>query len=119
MPPLVVEFLAATTPSIDDDAWEDSLNFVEEKQANPVIGPELMVLQTEAGSEDRYTLVARSLAGKQGDRTGGAAELRRRGTSRRFRPRVWRSETSSVGVVIKLKFRMDRHVASLLAMTNT
>ena len=39
--------------SFDDDAWEDLLNFIEEKQVIPIIGPELLVVQTEAGPENQ------------------------------------------------------------------
>jgi hypothetical protein len=48
--------------SFDDDAWEDLLNFIEEKQVIPIIGPELLVVLTEAGPENLYAWIARSLA---------------------------------------------------------
>ena len=50
----------------DDDAWEDLLNFVEEKQVIPIVGPELATVQTEAGPENLYAWLARSLAGRLG-----------------------------------------------------
>lgn len=50
--------------SFDDDAWEDLLNFIEEKQVIPIIGPELLVVQTEAGPENLYAWIARSLAAR-------------------------------------------------------
>src|SRR3954471_17709589 len=52
--------------TFDDDAWEDLLNFVEEKQVIPIVGPELAVVQTESGTENLYTWLARSLAARLG-----------------------------------------------------
>jgi len=60
----------ATLPSVppvavfDDDAWEDLLNFVEERRVIPIVGPELVTIQTEAGPENLYTWLARSLAAR-------------------------------------------------------
>lgn len=50
----------------DDDAWEDLLNFIEEKQVIPIVGPELAVVQTDAGPENLYTWLARTLATRLG-----------------------------------------------------
>src|SRR5687767_13750687 len=50
----------------DDDAWEDLLNFVEEKRVIPIVGPELITVQTDAGTENLYTWLARSLAPRLG-----------------------------------------------------
>src|SRR6185436_14712359 len=64
-----MSLLAADSPAVapsvaafDDDAWEDLLNFIEEKQVIPIIGPELVVVQTDAGPENLYTWIARMLA---------------------------------------------------------
>jgi len=60
----------ATLPSappvavFDDDAWDDLLNFVEERRVIPIVGPELVTIQTEAGPENLYTWLARSLAAR-------------------------------------------------------
>jgi len=61
--------------TFDDDAWEDLLNFVEEKQVIPIVGPELTIVQTEAGPENLYAWLARSLANRLGlpAAPGGAA----------------------------------------------
>ena len=48
----------------DDDAWEDLLNFIEEKRVIPIVGPELCVIQTDAGPQNLYTWLARSLAAR-------------------------------------------------------
>jgi len=39
---------AATVAPFDDDAWEDLLNFVEEKRVIPIVGPELVTVPTDA-----------------------------------------------------------------------
>ena len=61
---LAREIPASSIGTFDDDAWEDLLNFVEEKQVIPIVGPELAVVQTEAGPENLYTWLARSLAAR-------------------------------------------------------
>src|SRR6188474_1145047 len=68
MPAPAAEF-AAQPPIVaafDDDAWGDLLNFVEEKQVIPIVGPELMTVQTEAGTENLYAWIARTLAARLG-----------------------------------------------------
>ncbi len=50
----------------DDDAWEDLLNFVEEKRVIPIVGPELATVQTDAGPENLYAWLARTLAARLG-----------------------------------------------------
>ncbi|MBI5768637.1 MAG: toll/interleukin-1 receptor domain-containing protein [Verrucomicrobia bacterium] len=57
---------AAPLASFDDDAWEDLLNFIEEKQVIPIVGPELVMVQTDAGSENLYAWLARTLAARLG-----------------------------------------------------
>jgi len=64
MPPLAAESPLSSVAAFDDDAWEDLLNFIEEKQVIPIIGPELVVVQTDAGPENLYTWIARSLAAR-------------------------------------------------------
>jgi TIR domain/SIR2-like domain len=74
-----MSFLAAESPvsaaaAFDDDAWEDLLNYIEEKRVIPIIGPELCVVQTDAhstssgqaGPENLYTWLARALATRLG-----------------------------------------------------
>ena len=33
-----------------DDVWEDLLNYIEEKRVIPIVGPELLKVETETGS---------------------------------------------------------------------
>jgi len=50
--------------TLDDDAWEDLLNFIEERRVIPIIGPELLKVETESGPRLLYEWVAEKLAGK-------------------------------------------------------
>jgi hypothetical protein len=52
--------------TLDDDAWEDLLNFIEERRVIPIIGPELLQVDTEAGPRLLYEWVAEKLAVKLG-----------------------------------------------------
>ena len=72
MPPLTAESPASAVAAFDDDAWEDLLNFIEEKRVIPIVGPELTVVQTDAGAENLYTWLARALAARLGMPTTGA-----------------------------------------------
>lgn len=60
------ESLVPALTSFDDDAWEDLLNFIEEKQVIPIIGPELATVHSDAGPENLYTWLARMLARRLG-----------------------------------------------------
>jgi hypothetical protein len=51
-------------PTLDEDAWEDLLNFIEERRVVPIIGPELLQVETESGARLLYEWVAERLAGK-------------------------------------------------------
>jgi len=53
-------------PTLDEDAWEDLLNFIEEHRVVPIIGPELLQVDTETGPRLLYEWVAERLAGKLG-----------------------------------------------------
>ena len=50
--------------AFDDDAWEDLLNFIEEKRVIPIIGPELLNVETENGPRLFYDWLADKLAAK-------------------------------------------------------
>ena len=51
-------------PTLDDDAWEDLLNFIEERRVIPIIGPELLKVETDSGPRLLYEWLAEKLAGK-------------------------------------------------------
>ncbi|MBI5767361.1 MAG: toll/interleukin-1 receptor domain-containing protein [Verrucomicrobia bacterium] len=82
-----MSLLAADSPAgclsvadFDDDVWEDLLNYIEERRVIPIIGPELCDVRTDAhstgstsspqtgpgqaGQENLYTWLARSLAAR-------------------------------------------------------
>ena len=50
------------TLPFDDDAWEDLLNYIEEKRVIPIVGPELLEVQTETGPRRLYEWLAEKLA---------------------------------------------------------
>ena len=52
--------------SFDDDAWDDLLNFIEERRVIPIIGPELLKVETESGPRLFYDWLADKLAAKLG-----------------------------------------------------
>lgn len=49
---------------LDDDAWEDLLNYIEERRVIPIIGPELLHVETDAGPRLLYEWLAERLAGR-------------------------------------------------------
>ena len=51
--------------TLDDDAWDDLLNFIEERRVIPIIGPELLKVETETGPRLLYDWIAEKLAGKR------------------------------------------------------
>jgi hypothetical protein len=65
---------APSVASFDDDVWEDLLNFVDEKQVIPIVGPELVVVQTDSGRENLYTWLARSLETRLGLSPSGGTQ---------------------------------------------
>ncbi|HSC98491.1 MAG TPA: toll/interleukin-1 receptor domain-containing protein [Casimicrobiaceae bacterium] len=52
--------------TLDDDAWEDLLDFIEERRVIPIIGPELLQIEADGGPRLLYEWVAEKLAGKLG-----------------------------------------------------
>src|SRR6266540_1123916 len=56
--------LRAAVETLDDDAWEDLLNFIEERRVIPIIGPELLQVETETGHRLLHDWVAEKLAAR-------------------------------------------------------
>jgi hypothetical protein len=52
--------------TLDEDAWEDLLNFIEERRVIPILGPELLTVETDTGPRLLYDWIAEKLAGKLG-----------------------------------------------------
>lgn len=73
MPSLTAESPLSAVAAFDDDVWEDLLNYIEEKRVIPIVGPELCVVQTDAGPENLYTWLARSLAARLNQPVDAAA----------------------------------------------
>jgi len=59
-----VHTLESPTPNFDDDAWDDLLNYIEERRVIPIVGPELLTVQTETGPRLFYDWLADKLAVK-------------------------------------------------------
>jgi hypothetical protein len=66
------DLASAATAAVpfDDDAWEDLLNFIEEKRVIPVVGPELLTVATETGPQNLYDWLAGKLATRLGVSAG-------------------------------------------------
>src|SRR3954467_12531557 len=60
------ESAAATlsTAPFHDDVWEDLLNYIEEKRVIPIVGPELLKVQTETGPRLLVEWLAEKLAAR-------------------------------------------------------
>jgi TIR domain/SIR2-like domain len=57
---------AAAVPmsTLDDDAWDDLLSYIEERRVIPIVGPELLLVSTERGPRLLLDWVAEKLAGR-------------------------------------------------------
>jgi hypothetical protein len=57
--------LAMLRPTtLDDDAWEDLLSFIEERRVIPIVGPELLQVQTDRGPRLLLDWAAEKLAAR-------------------------------------------------------
>jgi hypothetical protein len=57
----------APTSTLDDDGWDDLLSFIEERRVIPIVGPELLLVNTEQGPRLLYSWLA--------DKTAGATDV--------------------------------------------
>ena len=48
--------------SLDEDAWDDLISFIEERRVIPIIGPELLLVQTDQGPRLLHDWLAGKLA---------------------------------------------------------
>ena len=57
---------AAALPitTLDDDAWDDLLSFIEERRVIPIVGPELLMIATERGPRLLFDWAAEKLAAR-------------------------------------------------------
>lgn len=65
LPPVPVGF--------DDDAWDDLLNYIEERRVIPILGPELLQVESDSGPRLLYDWVAEKLAVRLNVDTRGKA----------------------------------------------
>jgi hypothetical protein len=52
------------TSTLDDDAWDDLLSFIEERRVIPIVGPELLQVGTDHGPRLLYDWLAEKLAAR-------------------------------------------------------
>jgi hypothetical protein len=52
--------------TLDDDAWDDLLSYIEERRVIPIVGPELLQIATDSGPRLLYDWLAERLAGRLG-----------------------------------------------------
>ncbi len=50
--------------AFDEDAWDDLLNYIEERRVIPIIGPDLLRVQTDTGLRPLYDWLAEKLASR-------------------------------------------------------
>jgi hypothetical protein len=50
--------------TLDEDAWEDLLSFIEERRVIPIVGPELLMVATERGPRLLFDWAAEKLAAR-------------------------------------------------------
>jgi hypothetical protein len=54
----------ADLQSFDEDAWDDLLNYIEERRVIPIVGPDLLRVQTDRGLMPLYEWLAGKLASR-------------------------------------------------------
>jgi hypothetical protein len=53
--------VALPVSTLDDDAWDDLLSFIEERRVIPIVGPELLMIPTDRGPRLLYDWAAEKL----------------------------------------------------------
>ncbi len=62
---MVTQAVTAASPqAFDEDAWDDLLNYIEERRVIPIIGPDLLRVQTDRGLRPLYEWLAEKLAAR-------------------------------------------------------
>ena len=56
----------APDATLDEDAWDDLLSFIEERRVIPIVGPELLMVATDERPRLLYDWIAERLAAKLG-----------------------------------------------------
>ena len=60
----IVPATAGSPQIFDEDAWDDLLNYIEERRVIPIIGPDLLRVQTDTGLRPLYEWLAEKLAAR-------------------------------------------------------
>src|ERR1700688_2647318 len=61
----MTQLVRALPPNtLDDDAWDDLLSFIEERRVIPIVGPELLQVATPSGPKLLYDWLAERLPAK-------------------------------------------------------
>jgi TIR domain/SIR2-like domain len=60
------QLLQMPAPTLDDDAWGDLLDYIEDRRVIPIVGPELLTVATDSGPRLLYDWLAERLAAKLG-----------------------------------------------------
>lgn len=63
-----------SSAALDEDSWDDLLNYIEEKRVIPILGPELLRVATESGPRLLYDWIAEKLAARLSIRAGSLPE---------------------------------------------
>src|SRR5579864_3456529 len=50
--------------TLDDDAWDDLLSYIEERRVIPIVGPELLMVETDRGARLLFEWAAERLAAR-------------------------------------------------------
>ena len=61
-----LRLVPAPSTTLDDDAWDDLLDYIEDRRVVPIVGPELLKVDTDSGPRLLYDWLAEKLAGKLG-----------------------------------------------------
>ncbi len=61
-----ISHITVAPATLDEDAWDDLLNYIEERRVIPIIGPELLKVDTETGPRLLNDWIAERLAVKLG-----------------------------------------------------
>ncbi len=68
-----ISHITVAPATLDEDAWDDLLNYIEERRVIPIIGPELLKVETETGPRLLYDWIAERLAAQARRRHRAAA----------------------------------------------
>jgi len=58
----ILPIAPSSAQAFDEDAWDDLLNYIEERRVIPIIGPDLLRVQTDTGLRPLYEWLAEKLA---------------------------------------------------------